>query len=378
MAAETIIQIREVTVEYRTRAGILRAVDGVDLDIHRGEILGLVGESGCGKSTLAYALMRLIEQPHRISTGRIEFAGLGNVLALNKRQLQAYRWAEIAMVFQSVQNALNPLLRIVDQARLVMRSHRAVTEREVKERLSELIRLVNLDPRRVMAAYPHELSGGMKQRVGIAMALLLNPKVLILDEPTTALDVISQAQIIEILKDIHQRFGTTMIFITHDMSVIAELAERMVVMYAARLAEVGLVDTLFSQAAHPYTQALMKAVPSLEGDPRQLRAIPGQPPDLRRLPGGCRFAPRCPLVHEECWAAEPPLYAVDPAHRAACVLADPARPHSSTSSPASGEEGPGASPLPPQGEGVRVVSQLPRTGRGVLHTPAGGEGASPE
>ncbi|MCL6443654.1 MAG: ABC transporter ATP-binding protein [Alicyclobacillus sp.] len=320
---EPIFEIRNLTVEYRTRGGNLRAVEDVNLDVYQGEILGLVGESGCGKSTLTFALLNMIEKPNRIVSGSIRYAGLGDVLKLSREQLQAYRWAEVSMIFQSAQNSLNPLLRIVEQAKLVMESHgRKVRDGEVRERVSDLARLVNLEPKRVLNAYPHELSGGMKQRVGIVMALLLNPKVLILDEPTTALDVISQARILENLKDVHKEFGTTMIFITHDMSVIAELADRMVVMYAGRIMETGMVDQVFYEAAHPYTRALMQAVPGLEGDPRDLRAIPGQPPDLRKLEPGCRFASRCTLVQDRCRLTEPALRTITPNHQSACLLTE--------------------------------------------------------
>lgn len=321
--SEPIYKIRNLTVEYRTRSGNLRAVEDVSLDVHQGEILGLVGESGCGKSTLSFALLNMIEKPNRITSGSIHYPGLGDVLKLNREQLQAYRWAEVSMIFQSAQNSLNPLLRIVEQAKLVMDSHgRNVRESQVRERVSELARLVNLEPRRVLDAYPHELSGGMKQRVGIVMALLLNPKVIILDEPTTALDVISQARILENLRAVHKEFGTTMIFITHDMSVIAELADRMVVMYAGRIMETGMVDQVFYKASHPYTRALMQAVPGLEGDPRALRAIPGQPPDLRKLEPGCRFAARCTLVQADCRLAEPNLRSIAAHHQSACLLTD--------------------------------------------------------
>lgn len=322
--SEAIIKIRDLTVEYSTRGGALKAVDSVNLDIYQGEILGLVGESGCGKSTLSFALLKMIEKPNRITSGSVHFAGLGDVLKMSARQLQDYRWAEISMIFQAAQNSLNPLLRVVEQAKLVMLSHGLkVKDAAVRDRVAELSRMVNLDPNRVLSAYPHELSGGMKQRVGIVMALLLNPKVLILDEPTTALDVISQARILEILKTIHKELGMTMIFITHDMSVIAELADRMVVMYAGKIAETGLVDQVFYEPAHPYTQALMQAIPGLEGDPTQLQAIAGHPPDLRKLPGGCRFHPRCTSATDVCLRAEPMLYPVAPNHQAACVLANP-------------------------------------------------------
>lgn len=317
-----ILEIEGLAVEYHTGQKPLRAVDQVDLALNRGEILGLVGESGCGKTTLGHAMLRLIEKPHRVAGGRIRFAGLGEVLQMNKAALRRYRWEHIAYVFQSAQNALNPLLTIRQQARLVIDSHPGGKHHNVDQRMAELLRLVNLDPRRVLSAYPHELSGGMKQRVGIALALVLDPEVIVLDEPTTALDVVSQATILEILRDVHQRLNTAMVFITHDMSVVAELADRVAVMYAGRIVELGPVDDVFYGARHPYTQALMAAVPSLDGDPRALRAISGHPPDLRRLAPGCRFQDRCPFVVEACRLREPVLSLVGADHTAACHRLD--------------------------------------------------------
>lgn len=317
--AEVIIAIRDLTVEYHTDGGPTRAVDRVSLDVGRGEILGLVGESGCGKTTLGSALMRTINPPHRIAAGSIRFTGVGDVVALRPGALEHYRWEHIAYVFQSAQNALNPVLTIGDQARVVMQSHRDISAEACRRRLGELLQMVNLDPRRVVGAFPHELSGGMKQRVGIAMALLLEPEVIILDEPTTALDVISQAMVLTILRRLHDQLGTTMIFITHDMSVIAELCDRVAVMYAGRLVELGPVNDLFFQPSHPYSRGLLQAVPSLEGDPRALQAIPGQPPDLRFPIVGCRYAPRCPVKVTRCDTLDPPLASVSPDHIAACV-----------------------------------------------------------
>lgn len=316
----TILHIEDLVVEYRADAGFVRAIDGVTLDVKAGEILGLVGESGCGKTTLGNAMLRLINPPHRISQGRIEFPGLGNIVGLPPRQLQHYRWERISYVFQSAQNALNPLLTVEDQAQAVMQSHRAITPTAARSRLTDLLHLVNLEPNRVLRAFPHELSGGMKQRVGIAMALLLEPDVVVLDEPTTALDVISQAMVLNILKQVHEQLQTTMIFITHDMSVIAELCDRVAVMYAGRLVELGPVNDIFFTPAHPYAKGLLEAVPSLEGDPMALHAIAGQPPDLRYALVGCRYAPRCPVAIESCEWTDPALVEITSTHTAACIL----------------------------------------------------------
>jgi peptide/nickel transport system ATP-binding protein len=320
MESAPVISLRRLSVEYAVGGSMVRAVDEVSLDIRRGEILGLVGESGSGKTTLGSALLGLIEKPHRIQGGTIEFAGVGNVAQMTAGQLRHYRWEKIAVVFQSAQNALNPLMTVGDQARVIMQSHRPIADGDVDRRLADLLTWLGLDVERVMTAYPHQLSGGMKQRVGIAMALLLEPEVLVLDEPTTALDVMNQAEVIESLKGIHETLGTTMLFITHDMSVVAELTDRVAVMYAGRLVETGPVDGIFYHPQHPYTQALMGAAPSLKGDPLSLKAIPGQPPDLRRPPPGCRFAPRCPHAVDECRAIVPPLVEVQPGHQSACIL----------------------------------------------------------
>jgi peptide/nickel transport system ATP-binding protein len=317
---EAVVRVRDLVVEYHGDAGYVRAVDHVSVDIRRGEIIGLVGESGCGKTTLGNALLRLINPPHRIAEGRIEFQGVGNVLALSRAQLAHYRWERISYVFQSAQNALNPLLTIEQQARVVMQSHRAIGPEAVRRRLTDLLQLVNLEPARVLHAFPHELSGGMKQRVGVAMALLLEPALIVLDEPTTALDVLSQAMVLTILRQVHDNLGTTMVFITHDMSVIAELCDRVAVMYAGRLVELAPVDEIFEAPRHPYTKALLGAVPSLEGDPLLLEAIPGQPPDLRHPPRGCRFAPRCPVREPRCEVEDPALHPIGPDHAAACLL----------------------------------------------------------
>lgn len=317
---QPILRVRDLSVEYHSESGFLRAVDGVSLDVHQGEILGLVGESGCGKTTLGNALIRMINPPHRISEGSIEFQKIGDVVRFTPRQLAHYRWERISYVFQSAQNALNPLLTIEDQARAVMQSHQSVSHETVRSRLTDLLNLVNLEPTRVLHAFAHELSGGMKQRVGIAMALLLEPEVIILDEPTTALDVISQAMVLSILQQVHQQLHTAMIFITHDMSVIAELCDRVAVMYAGRIVELAPVNDIFFRPEHPYTRGLLQAVPSLEGDPMSLQAIPGQPPDLRQRLAGCRYEPRCPVRMDQCRTFDPQLMALSDERYAACLL----------------------------------------------------------
>lgn len=319
MAQSEILRVEDLVVEYRVGRQWVRAVDRVSFSLGRGEIVGLVGESGCGKTTLGNALLRLIAKPHRIASGRLYYGEMGDVLQFNPMRLHRYRWGEVAVIFQSAQSALNPLLTIFEQACLVMQSHRDISRSAIRQRVEELLGMVNLDPSRAMDAYPHELSGGMKQRVGIAMALLLEPQLLVLDEPTTALDVMSQATVLEILQEVHQRLHTAMLFITHDMSVIAELADRVVVMYAGRVAEMGPVNSIFYQPQHPYTKALMAAVPSLRGDPRTLAAIAGHPPDLLTLAGGCRYADRCTEVIAPCRVGEPELRGVGFDHLAACI-----------------------------------------------------------
>jgi oligopeptide/dipeptide ABC transporter ATP-binding protein len=273
--------------------------------------VGLAGESGCGKSTLAYGSMRLLRQPAVITGGSVTYTGrrVGDggvdVLAASPDQLRALRWREIAIVFQSAMNSLYPVLRVRDQLLDALSAHLALTREQRHDRIVELIELVGI-PRARGAAYPHELSGGMRQRAMIAMALACDPAIVIGDEPTTALDVMIQAQILVLLEDLRRKLGLSLILITHDLSVIAETCDRVLIMYAGRVAEEGSVDEIFRRPRHPYTQKLLSSFPNIRTDRRTLDVIPGSPPDLREPPPGCRFAPRCAFAMAVCTEVVPP------------------------------------------------------------------------
>ena len=322
-----ILSISDLVVEYGTKPRPVQAVRGVSFELHAGEAIALIGESGSGKSTLGMAILRLLTQPGYVKSGAIDYYGrdgaITDVLALRKEELRRFRWHECAMVFQSALNAMNPVLRVWDQMLDTVKAHRAnVRVGEVRERATELLQLVRLDPERVLPAYPHELSGGMRQRVAIAMSLLLEPQLLILDEPTTALDILTQRTIIDVLLDLRKRLDFAMIFISHDLAIAAELADRVATMYAGRIIELGDVRDLFYAPRHPYTVGLLNAVPPISGGLVQLKSIPGSPPDLMALPPGCTFHPRCPYMTEECKAVDPPLIAVGRGHTAACIHHD--------------------------------------------------------
>ncbi|WP_376790544.1 ABC transporter ATP-binding protein [Thermoflexus sp.] len=308
-----LLQVRDLRVAFDLgRHGFLTAVDGVSFDLAQGEFIALVGESGSGKSTTALALIRLVPPPGFISGGRLLWweEGKGepvDLLRFSEAQMRERRWRDIAMVFQGAQNALNPVMRIAEQMMETVRAHQAMPRDEILDRAARCLRMVRLEPSRVLRAYPHELSGGMRQRVLIAMSLLMNPRLLILDEPTTALDVITQAHILEILREIQEQMGLTMLLLTHDLAVVAKTAHRVLIMYAGQIVEEAPTVTLFESPYHPYTRGLLQAVPTLRGDLTGKRPIPGAPPDLRHPPPGCRFHPRCPYADEMCRRAEPEL-----------------------------------------------------------------------
>jgi len=328
--AEDIISIRNLSVYYMTLKGFVRAVDDASLDIRKGEIMGLVGESGSGKSTLALAIMRLLPPTARIMKGSIFFEG-EDLVKMDYNQLKEILWKRIALIPQAALNALNPVLRIIDHFMETAKAHGVNDKEWVIDRASKLLELLRLEPERVLKSYPHELSGGMKQRVLIALAMLLEPDVLILDEPTTALDVLTQRYILDLLKDLHAKTNITMIFITHDIAVIADIADRVTVMYAGKIFEVGDVYTVFKEPKHPYSIALMKSIPSLIGPIEEMKSIPGTLPDLRNPPPGCRFAPRCQYAMDICHKQEPPLIELKPGHLVACWL------HSKPETSSSGE-----------------------------------------
>ncbi|MFL5779594.1 MAG: ABC transporter ATP-binding protein, partial [Chloroflexota bacterium] len=298
----------------------VHAVDGVSFRLDQGEALGIAGESGCGKTTTALSLVRLLPSNARIRSGKIELFGI-DLVPKSERQLARYRWREISIVFQGAMNALNPVQRLRDQIVEPLRERLNLTEPGARKRAGELLELVGI-PKKRGIAYPHELSGGMRQRAMIAMALACDPAIVIGDEPTTALDVMIQAQILELLERLRRDLGLSLILITHDLSVIAETCDRIRVMYAGKVAEEGPVDEVFRRPRHPYTRKLLSAFPNIQADRRTLDVIPGSPPDLRFPPPGCRFAPRCPYVMPVCPEVVPPEVTIGSV-RVACHLFPP-------------------------------------------------------
>ncbi len=323
--AEPILEIDNLQTHFHTPAGVVRAVDGVSYSVRRGETLGVVGESGCGKSVTALSILRLIaEPPGRIVGGTIRFEGT-DLLGLSEPDMERIRGNDISMIFQEPMTSLNPLQTVGRQIGEAIALHQGLSRREAMERAVEMLRRVHIpEPEHRAHAYPHQLSGGMRQRVMIAMALSCNPRVLIADEPTTALDVTIQAQILDLMREMQETLGSAIILITHDMGVVAENADRVVVMYAGRKVEEAPVDDLFERPAHPYTRGLLGSIPSLDAATRanasrsRLNEIKGMVPSLARLPQGCSFAPRCSLATDECRAAYPPLRPLRDDHFVAC------------------------------------------------------------
>ncbi|HEY3344502.1 MAG TPA: ABC transporter ATP-binding protein [Anaerolineaceae bacterium] len=319
-----ILEVRGLKTYFFTEEGVVKAVDGVDFSVKPGEVLGLVGESGCGKSVTSLSIMRLIAPPGKIMEGEILFEGQ-DLLKLPEREMVSMRGNRLSMIFQQPQSSLNPVFTAGEQVAEVLQIHKNMEKKEAWERAIELLRLVGIaDPERKASAFPHEMSGGQAQRVMIAMGLALNPQLLIADEPTTALDVTIQAQILDLIRDLKTRMGTSVILITHDLGVIAEMAERVAVMYAGQIVEQTDVEDLFVHPLHPYTQGLIGSIPILGQVAERLEVIPGSVPNLINLPRGCRFAPRCKarLAHQLqiCTQVEPTLEAVNPGHRVRCWL----------------------------------------------------------
>jgi peptide/nickel transport system ATP-binding protein len=302
--AAPLLVVEDLKTYFSTGSGPVRAVDGVSFKVEHGEALGIAGESGCGKTTTALSLVRILPANAKIMSGSISLMGI-DLVPKSDNALRRYRWREISIVFQGAMNALNPVRRIRDQIAEPIEERLGETPKAARKRAGDLLELVGI-PRKRGDAYPHQLSGGMRQRAMIAMALACDPAIVIGDEPTTALDVMVQAQILELLEDLRQKLGLSLILITHDLSVIAETCDRVMVMYAGRIAEEGPVDEVFRRPRHPYTQKLMAAFPNIHADRRTLDVIPGEPPDLRRPPPGCRFAPRCPFVMPVCREVVPP------------------------------------------------------------------------
>jgi len=289
-----VMQLEHISVEFRLPKRTLHAVDDVSLNVRRGEILGIVGESGSGKTTLSSTMLNFVSAPGHITSGRVLYEGR-DILALDEEELRQYRWRDVATVFQAAQNSLNPVLKVKEQILDTAAAHDEFPESRVLSKARDLLRFVRLEPDQVLEAYPHQLSGGMKQRTIIALSLLLDPKILLLDEPTTALDVITQAYVMNILRRVHDELQITMVFLTHDVCIMGKIADRIAVMYAGQIVELGSVEDIFYHPLHPYTRGLINAAPSLTDDVSLRKAIPGTPPDLTNLPEGCRFAPRCGL-----------------------------------------------------------------------------------
>ncbi|MGB6455549.1 MAG: ABC transporter ATP-binding protein [Streptosporangiaceae bacterium] len=328
---EVVFEISDLSVVYRTPAGDVRAVNGVSLDLHAGEVVGLVGESGSGKSTLAYGACRLLRAPALITGGGVRYHGRrlsrpADILELTPDQLATLRWREIAIVFQSAMNALNPVLNVRDQMLDVIHAHLPVSRDEAMDKVGSLLDLVDI-PRSRLRSYPHELSGGMRQRVMIAMALATEPEVVIMDEPTTALDVVLQRDILAQIADLRERLGFSILFITHDLSLLLEFADRIAVMYAGRLLEVATAAEIHHEPAHPYTMGLLNSFPSLHGPRRDLAGIPGSPPDLLNPAPGCPFIPRCGYSRPACTEVDMSLTRVtlsaDASHVTACPFVLP-------------------------------------------------------
>ncbi|MBC7461088.1 MAG: ABC transporter ATP-binding protein [Thermoleophilia bacterium] len=318
-----LLEVRDLKVQYKTRAGIVKAVDGVSYWVDEGETLGIVGESGCGKSQTSLGLMRLIKSPGIVAGGEVLYNGR-DLTQISEQEMQAVRGNEIAMIFQDPMTSLNPVLKISTQLTEGLIHHKGMTMQQARARALELMNAVQIPAANDrLDAYPHQFSGGMRQRVMIAMALACNPKVLICDEPTTALDVTIQAQILELISELQKEFGTAVIMITHDMGVVAEVADRVAVMYAGRIIEHAPTNEIFDHPQHPYTEALLGSLPSLDDalEGERLESIPGLPPDLINPPSGCKFHPRCKYRTAICSDRVPPLIAPideDAAHVAAC------------------------------------------------------------
>ena len=320
--AEPLLSVRDLRTYFYTENGVARSVDGVSFAIGGGETVGLVGESGCGKSVTALSLLRLVRAPGRIEPGsRIEFGGK-DLVTLDEKSMRAIRGASISMVFQEPMTALNPVFKIGDQIAEVVRVHHGGTRQEAWHRAVQMLETVGIpSPAQRANEYPHQLSGGMRQRVVIAMALVMNPALVIADEPTTALDVTIQAQILELLRELQQKFGTSILLITHDLGVVAESVSRVIVMYGGEIVEAALVNDLFANAHHPYTEGLLNAMPHVGQERERLATIPGTVPPPTAWPAGCRFHDRCPYAWDRCIAEHPPLYQIADGHVSRCHLA---------------------------------------------------------
>lgn len=315
----SLLEVRNLTIEYHTKAGVFRAVEHLNFHLEEGTSLGLVGESGCGKTTAMLGLMRLLPEAGRIVEGEVLFQGT-DLLRVSVEEMRDYRWDRISMVFQGAMNALNPVRTVGSQIAEALRLHDTITDnRQIDNEVARLLDLVGVSPS-LRSQYPHQYSGGMRQRAMIAMALACRPQILVADEPTTALDVMVQAQILELLEELQRELNLSIVLVTHDLGVVAELCDDVLVMYSGRLAEYADSDTIFNDALHPYTRRLLLAFPDVDQGQTELASIPGHPPPLDNLPPGCRFEPRCRVSTEECLRRLPKEVEVAPGHWVSCCL----------------------------------------------------------
>ena len=315
--AEALLEVTDLSVDYLTEAGDVRAVDRVSFTVAPGEFLGIVGESGCGKSTLLFGVAQLLSPPGEVAGGQVIFRGR-DMVRLGREELRHMRWRDYSVVMQSAMNALNPMKSIGAQFKDTLQAHGDPSADEIRRRSTEVMSLVGIDAAH-LGSYPHQLSGGMRQRAMIAMALLYTPQLVIMDEPTSALDVVAQRSLMSKIRELQRSLGFAIIFVTHDMSVVSRYSDRVMVMYAGQVAEAARTKAIFEEPLHPYTRGLMGAFPSVTGPRRELVGIPGSPPDLLRPPGGCRFHSRCPAVMPACLEHAPDLYPVGDA-RVRCLL----------------------------------------------------------
>jgi oligopeptide/dipeptide ABC transporter ATP-binding protein len=315
---ESILEIRNLYVHFPIHIGTVRAVENVTLDLNQGEVMGLVGESGCGKSTLGFSILKLLRPPGQIAGGQIRYHG-DNIVKMSEKELLGIRGKRIAMIFQDPLTSLNPLFRIGDQFVETIKTHvNGVSKNEAFERAGDMLKRLGIAPDR-LHEYPHQMSGGMRQRIMIGIALVLNPDLLIADEPTTSLDVIVEAQFLDLLNELRQQFNLTILLISHNIGIVAQMADRVTVMYGGRLAETGAVEAVFADPRHPYTQGLLTSIPNIKLDQPVLHTMPGAPPDLVDPPCGCVFHPRCPRVMDKCRREIPPSFNGS-GHLAACWL----------------------------------------------------------
>lgn len=318
MSSEPLLSVRHLSVDFIMQDGQLgHALEDVSFDVFQGRTLGLVGESGCGKTTTLMAIMRLLPANARITAGQVRYNGQ-DLLSLSERQMRDFRWRDMSIVFQGAMNALNPVMRIDEQIREAILLHHLMNHAQATRRVGELMEMVGI-PQERAGQYPHEYSGGMRQRAMIALALACAPSILFADEPTTALDVMIQAQVLELLKSIQEKLGLAIVLVTHDLGVVAEVCDSVTVMYGGKVAESGTADSIYNAPQHPYTERLLQAFPDLNRPEGDLASIPGTPPRVTDLPPGCRFEPRCHRRIEIC-ATPPPMLETSPGHLAACHL----------------------------------------------------------